>query len=49
MDGCKDCGFAYSFVFQVQFHAANCPAIKGDGNGMTPLPYTSRAASGKPL
>jgi hypothetical protein len=26
MDGCKDCGIAYSFYFGVQYHKADCPA-----------------------
>lgn len=46
MDGCKACGFAYSFVFQVQFHAKDCPENRS--GVLTPLPYTSHAASGAP-
>lgn len=28
MDGCKDCGMAYSMVFGVQFHKATCETGK---------------------
>ena len=27
VDGCPACGFAYSFVFHTQFHAADCPTL----------------------
>ena len=27
-DGCPDCGLAYSFVFNCQFHKKDCPSQK---------------------